>query len=404
MPRTGRPRHSIGTHGVVATKPTANGWVASTRFRDLDGVSRRVTANAASRRAAEEALIARCQQRNVLSDLNVDAPFAALAEAWLTECATRGLANSTIRGYRGVIRTWIGPATSEWRIRDATTGHIEQVIAAHVRSGKSAKQLKVVFTGIMGLAVRRDALTHNPVHGTSRLHRRRQLVTVIESDRATALQEYLARRRLNWRGPGPRPTTDLEDVWAIAFGTGARVGEVLALRWTDLDIDDKTAPSVMITGTVDQVGGVGVIRKPTPKTDTSYRTLLLSEPLAQRLRARRQRARANPDQALFTNRNGGWISVPEIERRWRIARAGSPFTDITFLDARKLVATTIRDAYSEEAASHQLGHADTATTRRHYLAALTVAPDSRDALAILTPVPDEGDLVAVPGEALPRAS
>jgi hypothetical protein len=53
----GRPRQPVGTFGSIATTEYAPGrFRATTRFRDWDGHSRKVTATARSRRGAETAL------------------------------------------------------------------------------------------------------------------------------------------------------------------------------------------------------------------------------------------------------------------------------------------------------------------------------------------------------------
>ena len=37
--------------------------------------------------------------------------------------------------------------------------------------------------------------------------------------------------------PGPKPTSDMADIIDLMLATGARIGEVLALRWNDIDLD-----------------------------------------------------------------------------------------------------------------------------------------------------------------------
>jgi integrase len=66
---------------------------------------------------------------------------------------------------------------------------------------------------------------------------------------------------------GPRRTNNLADIVELLIATGARIGEVLALRWQDIDLDDDR-PTATICGTIvfikvrGSCGRTG--RRPTP--------------------------------------------------------------------------------------------------------------------------------------------
>jgi len=52
---------------------------------------------------------------------------------------------------------------------------------------------------------------------------------------------------------------DMADIIDLMLGTGARIGEVLALRWSDVDLDSRR---VKISATIKTETGVGTYRKP----------------------------------------------------------------------------------------------------------------------------------------------
>lgn len=74
--------------------------------------------------------------------------------------------------------------------------------------------------------------------------------------------------------------------FALALGTGLRRGEILGLRWTDID---ETAGTLTVRQTLSMVRGQLVYGP--PKTPESRRTIPLDRELLRRLRAHRQRQR-----------------------------------------------------------------------------------------------------------------
>jgi integrase len=72
---------------------------------------------------------------------------------------------------------------------------------------------------------------------------------------------------------------------ATAIGTGARRNELLALRWSDVDLDGK---SLRITRAIEKTKAHGK-RVKKPKTKTGTRTVTVDAGLAAMLRAARER-------------------------------------------------------------------------------------------------------------------
>jgi integrase len=69
----------------------------------------------------------------------------------------------------------------------------------------------------------------------------------------------------------------------VAASTGMRRGEVLALRWRDIDMDKAT---LQVAQVVELVGGKMTLKE--PKTDRSRRTIALPARLVQELKAHRR--------------------------------------------------------------------------------------------------------------------
>ncbi len=79
--------------------------------------------------------------------------------------------------------------------------------------------------------------------------------------------------------PGQIPTvaeyctsSDLADVVTLFAATGCRIGELLGIRWEDVDLEAK---SVTICGKINRIRGRGLIREDTTKSEAGMRTLPL---------------------------------------------------------------------------------------------------------------------------------
>jgi integrase len=110
----------------------------------------------------------------------------------------------------------------------------------------------------------------------------------------------------NWQQPvpgkpGPRHTGDLADIVDLMLATGARIGEILALRREDLDLA-AACPTLTICGTLVQIKGQGVFRQAWTKSDAGYRMIVLPRFAVGMLLARKLVAADNPHDAIFASR------------------------------------------------------------------------------------------------------
>lgn len=166
----------------------------------------------------------------------------------------------------------------------------------------------------------------------------------------------------------------------LLAGTGLRIGEVLALRWCDVDFSgDKV--TVTVNGTMVNIKGKGYFRQPEPKSKSGRRTLTLPSFAANVLLGRRVNSEASkPDDAVFVTRKGTVVNDHNIRRSLRSALAGTDYAWVTPKTFRKTVATLIDNDADAKAASRQLGHAHESTTEGLYIARSAVAPDMSEIL------------------------
>jgi integrase len=161
-----------------------------------------------------------------------------------------------------------------------------------------------------------------------------------------------------------------EALYTVATYLGLRQGEILALRWSDVDFDTRT---LRVSGTMPTVGPR--VAGDT-KTERSRRVLPLPEMVANALRAQRvrqleDRLRAGDQwgeaDLIFANIYGGPVERKGLHYRFKkaIEKAGVP--DVRFHDLRHGCATfLLAQGVPARVVADMLGHSSIKTTMDTY--------------------------------------
>jgi integrase len=179
-------------------------------------------------------------------------------------------------------------------------------------------------------------------------------------------------------------------LWTVAAWTGMRRGELVALRWGDVDLDARTITVCRSVGKGDD----GIHDKE-PKSDAGRRTVELDGPLVDVLRAHRKQ-QAERRLALevgwrdldlvFCEIDGAPIHPDNITQQWHglVRRHASAsrlpvirFHDLRHSHATQLLAADVRP----DIVTERLGHASVAFTLQQY--GHRYAGDQRSGLARL---------------------
>src|SRR3954453_14053430 len=287
-----RPHLSIGTWGNVrsrAERKDAEGevvsWRASAYFRDHDGRTREVTASAKTKGAAEHRLLTKLRDRAKITQYGELSPtdkINDLIDLWIEKLEERiedgRRSPTTLTTYRTAIKNHVRPALGELLIGEATTPRIDRVIGTIKRSaGRStAKTCRAVVSGMMQLAVRYGALTVNPVREVEAIEARpKDPPRALTNEEIAGLRQLLTTDKAAVRA-------DLPDLVLFVLGTGVRIGESLAVLWSQVNLESG---AVEITHTMVRVPGQGLIRK-APKSKAGVRALPLPDWAVAMLRRR----------------------------------------------------------------------------------------------------------------------
>lgn len=390
-----RRRIPIGHHGSISVHKRGVNFVARCRFRDDDGVLREVAASGKTKDEARHILQAdinlrKASPRTSAASIWPDTPVCTLIDKWLEHSRSRNLSVSTLRIYEASARLYLRPYMNGWRVRDATAGRVNDLLHRHMERGLDTKALRKHLHQIFALAVLEGALQSNPVAAVPRSRRSKPPTVRINSADQVAKIAALIKAWETAPRPGPAPNDDLFMLLMLLVATGARPGELLALRWSDLHLDAER-PYLCIEGTIKQEKGKGIYRQAVPKSVSSIRKVEVPPGVVGLLVERRLAQGRNPLGAVFPSRAGTWQAPTNMRRRWVLAVAGTTYGGVTFRTFRKSVASLLAETYGLTVAKEQLGHASETTTRSFYADQFRDAPRVAEAIESLL-----GDVLDAP--------
>ena len=291
-----------------------------------------------------------------------------------------GIKPQTVGQYRQVWAKHGADRLGALRVTELPTSRANAHIQAVATGTPSqAGYVRIILRGMFAMVVRFDVLAVNPITETRTAKVQRKparAVTAVEFERVrSAVKAYATRERHG----GPKPGRLLPAFIEVMTATGARPSEVLALRWSDVDLL-ADPPTVTFAGTLvdhQRVAGVPLHRQETRKGDAPPHTVTLPrfgvEALTSLL------GETGPDGPVFASRTGGWMSLANLRRALRTALPDD-LVWVTPHSFRRTVATVVRNDHGPALAQQQLSHAKLATTEAHYLQRQTRGPDVRETL------------------------
>lgn len=376
----GRPSLPIGTAGSITVTSAGPGrFRARCRFRDYDGVTRPVERYGKSKQDARGRLNDALKDRKHIdqaAEITPDTLVKDVAELWysdvqrLVDAGERSPGSTRV--YRIYLDNQILPVLGGLRVREVTVGRVDGLIKAVTKSNgaSAAKTVRTVVSGVMGLAVRHDALEANPardaapvVGAAPQREPRALMLAEIAELRGKLVADEVACRR------------DLPELVDFMLATGLRIGEACAVTWDSLNLAEGT---VEVRGTVIRIKGQGLVIKPKPKSKSGYRTLELPSWAVRLLEGRQLVHDPNEWGVVFTAPMGGLrdpsntnadlrdtldreVRDDEGNLKWPV------FDWVTSHVFRKTVATLMDlAALPARAAADQLGHSKVSMTQDRY--------------------------------------
>jgi len=361
------------------------------------------------KRDAEDALSRLVTEVSAGGQAARDTTLGDLIAQWL-DLAQHDLSPSTVRGYRNTITRYITPSLEKVPLSRLKTAQLDRFYAnLHEKGGKdgeplapaTVRQAHAILRRALQQGIRWGWITANPAALASPPRIRRTEIAIPEPADVLRLIE----------------AADVEDPDLAAFlrtsvTTGARRGELCALRWRDVDL---TARTVLIAHNLVEGASGSLVEKDT-KTHAARRIALdttTAEVLQAHRRRMEERARAcgttiGESAYVFTRSVDGtepWVPN-EVTKVFIRLRNGLGLPSVRLHDLRHFAATRLLAAgVPVRTVSGRLGHANAVTTLGVYARFLEAsdreAADALGAVLTATPKPQEKKDPLPAGEASP---
>jgi len=303
------------------------------------------------KREAEAALQAQLTdaRRGAAARTRTRVTFADAAEGWLRHGEqVRRLKRSTLGDYRSAVSCHLLPAFGSARLEDVTAQRIErwrgEWLAEHNHRRQAIKLLAIIH-GIFERARKEYGLSENPAAEVERLR--------LRYDPAD----------LDFYSP--------EEVWALvraaaseqdgsmyltAAFSGLRRGELVALRWRDVDFEQR---AIRVQGSF-SLGEVV-----TPKSGKGRSVPLVADVATQLARLRQRERLTGPDDPVFPGVTGDHLDASALRRRFAAVRKAAALRPLRFHDLRHTFGSLAINQASIVQVQAWMGHADVQTTSRY---------------------------------------
>ena len=298
------------------------------------------------------------------------------------ECLKGTVRESTFERYEYAVRPHIKPALERIKLKSLTPAHVRGFYREKLDGSEGSRglapttvhKMHVVLHKALEQAVADGLIPRNATDALKVPRIDREEINPLTSEEANRLIEAT-------RGADER----LQALYVLAVHTGLRQGELLALKWDDLDLEEG---ALRVRRTLTHAGGKYSMSE--PKTKKSRRTVRLTSGAVAALRGHLERQMGEMDRLgslykpgglVFANETGGIINPSNLRNRSfkRVLKLAGLPVSTRFHDLRHTCATLLLSSnVNPKAVSEMLGHANIAITLDTYS---HVLPDMQEKAA-----------------------
>jgi integrase len=366
--------------GGIYQRESDGKWCASVDLGFVNGKRRRKVIYGKTRKEVADKL--KAIHRDQAAGINVATgrqTVKAFLERWL-EVSKQRNKTRTYEGYERIVALYLVPHLGHIVLGKLAPEHVQTMIDRLALAPNTVRNIRAVLRRALNQALKWELVSRN-------------VATLVETPRITqeemsALDEQQARALLRVL-KGDR----LEALYRVALSLGLRRGEVLGLRWQDIDFDTAT---LRIVQTVQRTRTQGLIID-TPKNKSSLRTLSIPPVLLAVLKRHRSRQEGegldNPHELVFISTTGTPLEPDNITHRFKaFAKAAELPDNIHFHSLRHSCATLLlAQGVPMYVVKDILGHDQISTTMKYTHPTPETMRDATAELDLLFPEDEKED-------------
>jgi integrase len=297
-------------------------------------------------------------------------------DRWLSDSVRDTVKATTFERYEQIARLHLKPSLGRVKLKGLTPAHVRGLYREKLEAGSSARTVRYIHTTLhkaLKQAVMDGLIPRNATEAVTPPQSSREEMCPLTPEQAKLLLQVA-------HETGDRLTA----LYVLAIHTGLRQGELLGLKWDDVDLEDGSL-QVRRTLAITKNGPVLT----SPKTTGSRRSVKLTSKAIEALKRHLERQLGEIDRIgslwsenglIFASEKGEPINRHNLTRRSfkpLLKRAGLP--QIRFHDLRHTCATLLLTRnVNVKIVSEMLGHSTIAITLDTYS---HVLPNMRDQAA-----------------------
>ncbi len=283
---------------------------------------------------------------------------------WLKEYCENNLAKRTYNDYRGVIENHLIPSLGKLKLKNLKPDHIIKYQNKKLKNGRLKRKgglskrtvqnhHRILSKALTDAVIPYKLIQSNPCRDVPAPTPNTPEVNPFSKDEISGILEYIEEEYY---------------FYALVYvdkETGLRRGELLALKWKDINLENN---NIYIQRSVQEIRGEGLVYKE-PKNDSSFRNIYVDDDVMAILKNLKKAhlKTSHKDNLVFAFPDGSRIRPDYVTKKFKRILRKLDLGEHRFHDLRHTHATELLQAgVNPKIVQERLGHHDVAVTLNIY--------------------------------------